>query len=297
MTLSPVRTYVYLTAAFVGWALLGSLVYGVQWASSQEGRWVEWILGGQMRWLPWVFYGYLIIRMASRLEGGKWDLSGRMLAHLGLSVGVILAHAAYLRFMRPIPPMLLYGRSYSEVLARFQFSDYLSYQNVFMDLAVYLVIAIPVTLLLRQSVRLRAQPDGEVFESESRHFDRLESPSPTEVTDNQPIEHLLVRLIDKSIVLPVREIEWVEAADYYVQIHTCGERVLHRQSIQKLEQLLPREQFIRVHRRAMVNVQLIAEIVLVAESKWAVRMKSGALVEVSRRRRQAVEQRLENYST
>ena len=276
---ASVRNLIYLTVACFAWALLGSIVYGIQWSSTQQGRWVEWLIGGQLRWLPWVAYAWLIIEISRKLEASAWEFAAKMLTHLSLAISVILFHALYLRLIRPVLPVLLYGRSYSEVFARFRFVDYLSYQSVFLDLAVYLVVAIPAAILLRRAIH-----------SNRENGDSAVALSPeTNQPANPLLDRLLVRLADKAVILPVREIEWVEAADYYVQLHARGEKLLHRESIQNLERQLDPALFVRVHRRALVNSEMITELVSLSKSKWAVRMKSGALVEVSRRRRRQVE--------
>ena len=286
------RNMMLLAAAFVTWALLGSIFYGIQWSSTQEPRWVELILGGQIRWLSWIAYAALIICLSRKIENSKLEIAPKILSHTIMAIAVVLAQALYLRLIRPVPPMLLYGRTYAEVFNRFRFTDYLTYQAVFIDLAVYLAIAIPTTLLVRQTPIRTDSPSIPDTEAPNPDIATISQDSVPTFPNSMPLEQLQIRLADKTIFLPVSEIEWVESADYYVNIRARGSKLLHRESIQNLEAQLPQGQFLRVHRRALVNSSMIKELVSIAESRWAVRMKSGDLVEVSRRRRRQVESAL-----
>jgi two-component system, LytTR family, response regulator len=85
-------------------------------------------------------------------------------------------------------------------------------------------------------------------------------------------------------VVPVREIDWIESADNYSRIWTGAKSYLLRESLGDLEQRVGRHGFARAHRKALVRVAGVRALSssggeLIAE------LKSGATVEVSRRRR------------
>src|SRR5205814_9989695 len=77
-------------------------------------------------------------------------------------------------------------------------------------------------------------------------------------TDNRLAEFLdqrqrhrrrfLVRHRERSIVITAADIDWLEAADYYVSLHTAGSAYLLRETLAELEQTLDPDVFIRVHR-------------------------------------------------
>jgi two-component system, LytTR family, response regulator len=61
-------------------------------------------------------------------------------------------------------------------------------------------------------------------------------------------------------VVSVSDIEWIEAADYYVCLHVGGKKHLLRESIRALEAKLNPSQFVRLHRSAIVNIDYVREI-------------------------------------
>jgi two-component system LytT family response regulator len=71
---------------------------------------------------------------------------------------------------------------------------------------------------------------------------------------------LAVKDGDRIVLVDVADIDWIEAADYYVELHVGGQSLLHRETMQNLEARLDPEQFVRVHRSAIVNQRRIKEL-------------------------------------
>jgi two-component system, LytTR family, response regulator len=71
---------------------------------------------------------------------------------------------------------------------------------------------------------------------------------------------LAVKDGDRVVLVDVAEIDWIEAADYYAELHIGGRSLLHRETMQHLEARLDPEQFVRVHRSAIVNQRRIKEL-------------------------------------
>ena len=97
------------------------------------------------------------------------------------------------------------------------------------------------------------------------------------------IKRVPQRLVVGGVVLDVAEILWIEADDYYAAVHARGRRHLLRESLASLEARLDREQFVRVHRSALVNLEQVREI-----GEHAVVLRDGRRLPLSRRRREHV---------
>jgi len=61
-------------------------------------------------------------------------------------------------------------------------------------------------------------------------------------------------------LLPVDEIDWIEARGDYVRIHAGGRMDLMRVPIGSLEARLDPRCFVRVHRSAIVNLARVREV-------------------------------------
>jgi two-component system, LytTR family, response regulator len=88
-------------------------------------------------------------------------------------------------------------------------------------------------------------------------------------------------------VLPVREIDWIEAADNYARLWMGGRSYLLRESLGQLEQRVGAHGFARAHRQALVRVAGVRALDEEATGELVAVLACGAKVPVSRRRRAA----------
>ena len=103
---------------------------------------------------------------------------------------------------------------------------------------------------------------------------------------------VVVRTAKGEWVLQPEEIDWIEADDYYAAVHVAGRRFLVRESLASLDARLPDHVFMRVHRAALVNLGRVRSIEPAASGGGALFLMNGDRVDVSRRSRRAVQERL-----
>jgi two-component system LytT family response regulator len=96
----------------------------------------------------------------------------------------------------------------------------------------------------------------------------------------------------RVVMVDVRDIEWIEAADYYANVHVRGACHLVRESLQDLAERLGPQQFMRIHRGALVNLQRVQRLERAADAEVFVVLDEGTKLRVSRSRRQEVAQTL-----
>lgn len=77
-----------------------------------------------------------------------------------------------------------------------------------------------------------------------------------------------------------RSIDWIEAADNYVELHVGGRTILRRMTMRDAEQALTGRGFVRIHRRYLVNRNRIAAIS--GGSDLMVRLEGGTELPVGR---------------
>jgi two-component system, LytTR family, response regulator len=104
-------------------------------------------------------------------------------------------------------------------------------------------------------------------------------------------ERIFVREGNSVLPLPLDQVERVEAQDDYAMIHTPGRRHLVSLRMGTLEARLPNPPFLRVHRSHIVNLDHVDRICGLDDSRFEVRMKTGAIVPVSRARSQEIRRR------
>jgi two-component system, LytTR family, response regulator len=104
-----------------------------------------------------------------------------------------------------------------------------------------------------------------------------------------PLDCLMIKDGGRVLFLRVEEIDWIEAAGVYVQIHIAGKTWLHRISLGELEAKLGARQFLRIHRSTIVNSQRIRELHPHSHGDFLVVLHDGTELKLSRSYRQKVE--------
>ena len=98
------------------------------------------------------------------------------------------------------------------------------------------------------------------------------------------LDRIVVRGSDRVRLLPVEQISWIEADGMYVKLHTRdGATHLHRALLGSLDSSLDPRRFIRIHRSAIVNIDVIAELRQDDHGAYVAVLRDGTEVRVGRR--------------
>lgn len=103
---------------------------------------------------------------------------------------------------------------------------------------------------------------------------------------------LLVKTSGRVFFLKADEIDWVEAADYYVKLHVGRKSHLLRETMAELESKLDPEKFVRIHRSSIVNLDRVREMHPLFGGEYAVVLHDGTELKLSRARREQLERLL-----
>ena len=86
-------------------------------------------------------------------------------------------------------------------------------------------------------------------------------------------------------VLPLREIDWIEAADNYARVWIGERSYLLREPLDRLEERVGGHGFARAHRQALVRVAAVRELQKTGDDTLVAILACGASIPISRRRR------------
>jgi two-component system, LytTR family, response regulator len=93
---------------------------------------------------------------------------------------------------------------------------------------------------------------------------------------------IVVKDNGKIKIIPIAQVQYLEAADDYVKIHTADGSFLKKQTMQYFEDCLPATEFIRIHRSYIINAQLINRIDPHEKDSHLVLLTTGARLPVSK---------------
>jgi DNA-binding LytR/AlgR family response regulator len=106
-----------------------------------------------------------------------------------------------------------------------------------------------------------------------------------------PPQRIVVNTRRRRVPVPLSEIDWIESADNYARLFTTTGEHLVRETLAGLADRLGPARFVRVHRRAIVNIDAVAEVCS-DQGRWEVFLRSGRSVRVGRAHRDRLLQTL-----
>jgi two-component system LytT family response regulator len=129
---------------------------------------------------------------------------------------------------------------------------------------------------------------GEALERARERIDNEEQPlslqelAVTAREKGEALERILVRDGSDVRVIPVAEVDYIEARDDVVAIYVAGASHLKAQRMSALEEVLDPKRFIRVHRSYILNIDRLRSIELYAKDSRIAILSDGTKVPVSR---------------
>ena len=80
---------------------------------------------------------------------------------------------------------------------------------------------------------------------------------------------------ERTIFVPVDDVDRIEAFQNYVQLHIGETTHLLHVPMNTIESVLDPERFLRIHRSHIVNVQRIAQLWSLAHGQYIIELRSG----------------------
>lgn len=117
-------------------------------------------------------------------------------------------------------------------------------------------------------------------------------PAHAEPASTRYLERVAVESKGKIRVVPVSQIDYILAAGVYAELYVGDRRYIVRESLQTLEEKLDPRVFMRIHRSAIVRLDLIDVFLRAEGGDYEVQLKNGVRLRVSRSRREALERHL-----
>jgi two-component system, LytTR family, response regulator len=102
-------------------------------------------------------------------------------------------------------------------------------------------------------------------------------------------DRIAVKSEGRVVFVKTGDIDWVEAADNYVSLHVGKDSHLLRETMTSIESRLPK-QFLRISRSTIVNTERIKELQPLFHGEYAVILRDGTRLTLSRSHRDKLQQ-------
>jgi hypothetical protein len=259
-------------AFWVALAILNTVFNGLvaQIDHSRTAAWEPWVWESSSSLLILLLIPFIQAverRWPFRFDTWRHSLPRHLLASLAFS----LMHVAGMVELRKLAYALVgWHYRFGAWWPNFGYEYLKDIRNYFLIIA--LICLSRLWLLRKQGeATLLAEPDEGV---------------PVEPVDRP--ERFLVRKLGKEFLLAAREIEWLQAAGNYVNLHVRGRDYPLRATMAGIEERLDPARFVRVHRSYLVNLDYLAEIEPLDTGDARLHLRDGAKIPCSRRYRAAL---------
>jgi two-component system LytT family response regulator len=120
--------------------------------------------------------------------------------------------------------------------------------------------------------------------SERQKEGRMQIGALLESIKNKPqyLDRLVIKAGGRITFLSTDEINWIEADDKYVHLHTGKISPMVRQTLSAMETQLDPGKFRRIHRSAIVNVERIKELQPLFSGEYSILLEDGTKLTLSR---------------
>lgn len=143
----------------------------------------------------------------------------------------------------------------------------------------YLLKPVTEERFAKSLARFKARPPSKPADEASR---RILSLLETIASPAHALKRLAVRSAGKTVFVDVEDIDWMEAAENYVQIHAGRAEHLLHVTMNTIEKSLDPALFLRIHRSVIVNVRRIKTLEPVMHGEYVVTLANGVRLQSGR---------------
>ena len=138
-----------------------------------------------------------------------------------------------------------------------------------------------------------ARVKSRLDERGMREFGRRVLEMVSRAPSRQPwLDRLVVKAAGVTRFIRAADIDWIESAGVYVNLHVGARELLYRGALHDLARRLDPMRFVRVHRSAIVNIDSVSHLEPISHGEFEVVLKNGSRSKISRTYRAQLEKRL-----
>jgi two-component system, LytTR family, response regulator len=123
---------------------------------------------------------------------------------------------------------------------------------------------------------------------------RLEALAQSLPRDRRYLRRLVIKAGGRVLFLRATDVDWFGAAANYVALHSGRQEYLIRDTVAALESKLDPDQFVRIHRSTIVNLDRVREVSACLRGDQTVTLSNGASLPVGRAYRRRLQRFLNN---
>ena len=288
-----VKAVVTVVAAWVGASFLtaSQVQLGLWMANRPPQPFTGLLLLHLIDWLPWALLVPVIVALRRRFPLKR----GRLLRAIAFHLPFSLSLGAALLLLSNVIASLSEGVALSDPRFWPNYAFFLAMSLHGQVLTYWLILAVLAGVTSYNDWRSGAALNARLRSRASELRRELATARQAQAPKREYAERLAIRESGQVRYVPTTDIDWIEAADYYVEIHAGGTTHLLRETMARLEKRLDPRCFARIHRSTIVNVERVRELERLG-ADWEVVLRCGKRLRLSRGRRKQLQAALPQHA-
>ncbi len=203
------------------------------------------------RWLIWMSLSLALIWFVKAKSTNRKLTLAEFIKYSIVILGLVFINILLISAIQ----MFLTEDNASLSLLLNEYISFFTFQKAPMYTLGYIALTITLHLyFVNEQLKIDVQTLSDLKQENVELYKKLS----TEIEDKASI--LNIKIGNKRKIIPVKDIYWIEADDYCVKVHTSSANTYTmRSSLKALEQKLE-DNFLRVHRKAIVNMDWAKEV-------------------------------------
>lgn len=204
-----------------------------------------------LRWVVWLLYSFILIGFSKKQTAKKALTTLDIVYYFILICSLVFFAIISISVIQ----LLLSPESFSFHILYSEYIPFFTFQKAPIYTLGYIAIAIILHFhFTNEQLQIHVRKLFELKNSHTKEYEELRS----KIDDKAKI--LTIKIGNNHKIIPVNNINWIESDDYCVKVHTTnGSAYSMRSSLKALEKKL-NGQFLRVHRKAIVNMQMVTSL-------------------------------------
>ncbi len=223
------------------------LYYIKRFSLAQNIQFTEVLKSQSYKWLVWVALSAFLIRFTKK----KSSQNANYFSYGIIIIGLVILSV----FIISIIQIMLSDESFSWSLLFGEYVTFFAFQKAPIYTLGYIAIAVIMHFYFtNEALQIKVEELSELKKTNANLYKELSEYN----DDNTTV--LNIKVGNKRKIIPVTDIYWIEADDYCVKVHTNKDTsYTMRSSLKALNDKLS-SNFLRVHRKAIVNMDMIKEL-------------------------------------
>lgn len=253
-------------------------------ADPSEVSFFDVLEGQAYRWLFWILFAIPLVLFISKNPVGKSTFTLKIASRYLIVISLLLLFtiAAISVFQLFMSKEVFNVSNLTEYFIFYTFQKSPIYFIAFIGLVIVVHF-----MLSTEAMELKMKELSAIKEKQAQLYEELKSKS---YSDTSPL--IEVKTGNRLKYVPLDSIYWIQADDYCVKLHDSDNQShTIRTSLKALENQLPNT-FIRVHRKAIVHLEYVKELILVDQPRIV--LNNCIEVPIAQSRLKAVKKHLSN---